>query len=95
MSNILKIFQKNQEQQPIEQEECLGCLLTAATVMTFGGAYLASGMVFYNKGQPLPDVTPTYKFGVRTAGGAVTLFGLYRAYQAYDFYSKHGWGGFQ
>lgn len=97
MSNILKIFQQGQNNgdQPQDQKDCLGCLMMASGVMTLGGAYLFSGLVFANNGKPLPNVTPGYALAVRTAGVPVFLFGIYRGWEAIKLYQEKGWGGFE
>lgn len=85
MSNILKIFapQSPNEETPGEEKPCLGCLATSATVLTLGGLYLATGLVFRGT---VPS--RIYATGVRAAGGGVTVFGLYRGREAWDLYQR-------
>lgn len=84
MSNILELFKP---QEPEDKADCLQCLSTAAAVMTLGGLYLGSGMVF--RGVPPSRATPPiYRQLVRLTGLPVGLFGLWRSKEAYELWVK-------
>lgn len=103
ISNILEIFNppttgktsSSSSNNNKDEEPCLTCLATSSAFMILGGAYLASGLVFYTKegAPPLPKtVTPQWKTMVRGGGAFIIGLGLFRGVEAarlaYSEYTK-------
>lgn len=84
MSNILRIFAPQKpDPEKTDENPCFPCLATSATVLTLGGLYLATGLVFRGTTQ-----TKMYAAGVRAAGSGVFIFGLFRGREAWDLYQR-------
>lgn len=90
-SNIGKIFNPPSTQgEPVDQNDCVPCMLVSSAVMLLGGTYMATGAVFKeSKDKPLPKAaTPLWRNSVRGVGGIVALFGLARGMEAFMTASK-------
>lgn len=87
MSNISKLFQRNDGRSK-DYEPCMQCLIFSSALMTLGGMYLATGLVFRVKGRSLPYATPGYQLAIKSVGSVVLLFGLCRTYETYQIYTK-------
>lgn len=98
-SNILKIFnpsqnfENNNNNKNVTDEDCLGCNVFNSMFLLTGGSYLLSGypvrknvkwtLQEYNKIHP-----KWWRTSLRSVGGGVVLFGLYRSVETFRIWRK-------
>jgi hypothetical protein len=89
MSNILKVVMPENGGASRPTDDCLPCLVTSVLVMVGGGLYLATGLVFRPRaGEVMPKMSPLWRNFVRGSGVGVTMYGGYRARDAYELWQK-------
>lgn len=96
-SNILKIFNPStrNNSEINKYEDCTGCNVFNALFLLTGGGYLLSGYATRNTGKPKWSVAEYnrihpkwWRTSLRSVGGAVVLFGLYRSVETYQLWTQ-------